>query len=122
LFSRQTLTQDSELTKMKTAVICMVLLAISLTYTTACYTYDKSRTRGKEIPCNFWCKWVGTAPFCAGDSDDCEGTTTPHAMRWSSTIPSHDEWNFGEKCWTGEKVLCCNYHTHGYGQFSYSTE
>uniref|UniRef100_T1IU72 LCN-type CS-alpha/beta domain-containing protein n=1 Tax=Strigamia maritima TaxID=126957 RepID=T1IU72_STRMM len=46
------------------------------------------------------CRWDGTAPFCAGlclyDEVTCE----------------YDKYGDGKKCWTDNKVLCCeSWHT-----------
>ena len=48
-----------------------------------------------------FCRWIGTAPFCAGDPTDCTGTTPYYYTVWSKC-------GDGDQCWTGYKAICCN--------------
>lgn len=46
------------------------------------------------------CKWIGTAPHCAGKESDCTGDYDHFLVRGTC--------GDGHSCHTGWKVLCCN--------------
>ncbi|GMR61553.1 hypothetical protein PMAYCL1PPCAC_31748, partial [Pristionchus mayeri] len=69
-------------------------------------------TGGKPLCCRHaenadWiktCEWRGAAPFC-GNQTCPEGKSE---MQRSDYLEDGGLADFGEKCWTGEKTLCCD--------------
>ncbi|GMS97000.1 hypothetical protein PENTCL1PPCAC_19175, partial [Pristionchus entomophagus] len=71
-----------------------------------CRTGDKTLCC-KHVDDPVWansCEWVGSAWFC-GNNDCPEGKTE---LRRSGYEEDGIQADFGDRCWTGKKTLCCN--------------